>query len=172
MQPCTRSGETDFFGRGNSTGAPRREPECRLARGRVPQAGSRVTGWVEERTVRLKPLVLGDHRREHLRFEMMGTTVGSIVATQMLRVLELAASGALVEAAWPLAVNAEHQMQLVLDRHVSEVTAKVRRVVEITTVVPPRYRIALEFLTISPEASDEIDRFVVASLGADTPAET
>jgi hypothetical protein len=133
-----------------------------------------MRGWrvsdVEERTIGLKPSARGDHRREHLRFEMMGTTVGSVVAMQMLQVVNLGVSGALVEAGWPLTVNSEYEMQLVLDRHVSEVTAKVRRVVKDGSVVPTRYRIALEFLAISKDASDEIDDLVAASRGRDTAA--
>ena len=94
---------------------------------------------------------------------------GAIVSSQTLQVVNLGASGALVEAACPLAENSEYQMQLVLERHVSEATVKVRRVVELRAAdgVARRYRMGLEFLTISPEAEDEINRIVVASLGAE-----
>jgi hypothetical protein len=68
---------------------------------------------------------------------------------------------------------AEYQVQLVLEQHVSEATVKVRRVVEIRagSGEPPRYQIGLEFLSISAEAEDEINRLIVASLGADMGAE-
>ena len=58
-------------------------------------------------------------------------------------------------------------MQLVLERHVSEATVKVRRVVEVRprTGEPPRYQIGLEFLSISAEAEDEINRLIVNEPG-------
>src|SRR5688500_1881331 len=107
---------------------------------------------------------MGD-RRAHLRFEVMGLMSASLLSNETLRVLNLGASGALVEGALPLPPNAEYRMQLVLESHVSEATVKVRRVTEIgrESGTPPRYRIGLEFLTISSEAEDVIDRIVLAN---------
>jgi hypothetical protein len=104
-----------------------------------------------------------------VRFEVVGTMRGAVVSSQTLQVVNLGASGALVEATCPLAENAEYRMQLVLERHVSEATVKVRRVVELRTAdgIGRRYLMGLEFLAISPEAEDEINRIVVASLGAE-----
>jgi c-di-GMP-binding flagellar brake protein YcgR len=98
---------------------------------------------------------------------------GSVVSTQTLQVVNLGVSGALVEAACALPEYAEYQVQLVLDRHVSEATVKVRRVVEVRSApgTLPRYQMGLEFLSISAEAEDEINRLVVHSLGADMGAE-
>ena len=98
---------------------------------------------------------------------------GSLVSTQTLQVLNLGVSGALVEAGCALPEYAEYQMQLVLDQHVSEATVKVRRVVEVRERPGdlPRYRIGLEFLSITSEAEDEINRLLVKSLGADLGAE-
>ena len=88
----------------------------------------------------------------------------SLLSTETLQVVNLGVSGAMVDGALPLSVNAEYTMQLVLESHVSEVTVKVRRV----SAVPAgagasRYRIGLEFLTISPEAEDVITQIVMAS---------
>jgi len=114
-----------------------------------------------------------DHRRAHLRFEVVGSMPGAVVSTQTLHVVNLGVSGALVEAGCALPEYAEYQVQLVLERHVSEATVKVRRVVEVRSRPgdAPRYQIGLEFLSISSEAEDEINRLLVHSLGADMGAE-
>jgi hypothetical protein len=105
-----------------------------------------------------------DHRRAHLRFEVLGRMTGSLLSTETLRVLNLGVSGALVEAALPLPPNAEYRMQLVLDSHVSEATVKIRRVNEVRPDAGPlRYRIGLEFLAITQEAEEVINRIVVAN---------
>ena len=98
---------------------------------------------------------------------------GALVSTQTLQVLNLGASGALVEAGCALPEYAEYQMQLVLDQHVSEATVKVRRVVEVRERPEdvPRYHIGLEFLSITPEAEDEINRLLVNTVGVDLGAE-
>jgi hypothetical protein len=108
----------------------------------------------------------------HLRFEVMGATPGAVVSTQTLQVLNLGASGALVETVCPLPENAEYRMQLVLEGHVSEATVKVRRVTELRAAngTGTRYRMGLEFLAITPEAEDEINRLVVTSLSTDLGA--
>jgi hypothetical protein len=97
----------------------------------------------------VKPSLNIEHRRAHLRFEVLGTMSASILSTETLQVVNLGISGALVESALPLPPNAEYQMQLVLEGHVSDVTVKVRRV---TTAVGDngvlRYRVGLEFLAI------------------------
>jgi c-di-GMP-binding flagellar brake protein YcgR len=106
---------------------------------------------------------MGD-RRAHLRFEVMGLMSASLLSNETLRVLNLGVSGALVEGALPLPANAEYRMQLVLESHVSEATVKIRRVTEIGRDLGAlRYRIGLEFLTISAEAEDVIHRIVVAN---------
>jgi hypothetical protein len=114
-----------------------------------------------------------DHRRAHLRFEVVGSMPGAVVSTQTLHVVNLGVSGALVEAGCALPEYAEYQVQLVLERHVSEATVKVRRVLEVRTRPgeAPRYQIGLEFLSISADAEDEINRLLVNSLGADMGAE-
>jgi hypothetical protein len=104
------------------------------------------------------------HRRAHLRFEVLGTMSASLLSTEELQVVNLGASGALVEAALPLPPNAEYRMQLVLESHVSEVSVKVRRVTAVARDLGPvRYRIGLEFLAISPEAEDMINQIVTAN---------
>lgn len=121
----------------------------------------------------MKPSSNSDQRRAHLRFEVVGAMPGSLVSTQALHVLNLGVSGALVEGGCALPEYAEYQVQLVLDQHVSEAMVKVRRVVEVATRAgeSPRYRIGLEFLSITAEAEDEINRLIVTSLGADMGAE-
>lgn len=98
---------------------------------------------------------------------------GSVVSTQTLQVVNLGVSGALVEAGCALQEYGEYQVQLVLEQHVSEATVKVRRVVEVRASPGdiPRYQIGVEFLSITPEAEDEINRLLVNSLGADMGAE-
>jgi c-di-GMP-binding flagellar brake protein YcgR len=104
------------------------------------------------------------HRRAHLRFEVLGAMSASLLSTETLQVVNLGASGALVEGPLPLSANAEYRMQLVLESHVSEVTAKVRRVIAVARDLGAvRYRIGLEFLSISPEAEDAINQIVLAN---------
>ncbi|MGH9370363.1 MAG: PilZ domain-containing protein [Vicinamibacterales bacterium] len=105
-----------------------------------------------------------EHRRAHMRFEVLGTMSASVLSTETLRVLNVGLSGALVEGAMPLPANAEYRMQLVLESHVSEVTVKVRRV----AAVPGdrgsmRYQIGLEFLALSPEGEEAISQIVLAN---------
>lgn len=107
-----------------------------------------------------------------MRFEVVGNMPGAVVSTQTLQVVNLGVSGALVEAGCALPEYAEYQVQLVLERHVSQATVKVRRVVQVRTQAgePTKYQIGLEFLSISPEAEDEINRLIVQRLGADLGA--
>ena len=105
-----------------------------------------------------------EHRRKSVRFEVVGRIAGSVASTETLHVLNLGASGALVESAVPLTPNAELRMQLVLDGHVSETTAKIRRVTETRREDGAlRYRIGLEFLVLSAEAEQVIQQLVAVN---------
>jgi hypothetical protein len=102
-----------------------------------------------------------DHRRQALRFEVLGRMAGSVASMETLQLVNLGTSGALVESALPLPPNGEFKMQLVLDGHVSEATVKIRRVNEIRRENGAlRYRIGLEFLALSAEAEEVIHQFV------------
>lgn len=104
-----------------------------------------------------------DRRRAHLRFEIVGPMAASLLSTEALQIVNLSASGALVEAPLPLPPNAEYQMQLVLESSVAEVTVKVRRVSAVNGVGLPRYRIGLEFLAIASEAEEVIQQIVLSN---------
>jgi hypothetical protein len=102
-----------------------------------------------------------DHRRQAVRFEVLGRMAGSVASMETLQLVNLGTNGALVESALPLPPNAEFKMQLVLDGHVSEATVKIRRVNEIRRENGAlRYRIGLEFLALSAEAEEAIHQFV------------
>lgn len=102
-----------------------------------------------------------DHRRQAVRFEVLGRMAGSVASMETLQLVNLGMSGALVESALPLPPNAEFKMQLVLDGHVSEATVKIRRINEIRRENGSlRYRIGLEFLALSAEAEEAIQQFV------------
>ena len=124
------------------------------------------------RDVCVKAPAKSDQRRAHVRFEVVGNMPGAVVSTQTLQVLNLGVSGALVEAACALPEYAEYRVQFVVEQHVSEATVKVRRVVPLRSsgAESTRYQIGLEFLSISPEAEDEINRLIVQRLGADLGA--
>jgi hypothetical protein len=113
-----------------------------------------------------------DHRRAHLRFEVVGSMPGAVVSTQTMQVVNLGVSGALVESGCALPEYAEYRVQFVLGPHVSEATVKVRRVVALRPQgeESTRYQIGLEFLSLSPEAEDEINQLIVQHLGADLGA--
>jgi hypothetical protein len=106
-------------------------------------------------------LRIGD-RRGLVRFAVVGVKSASLLSSQMMRVLDVGANGALVESALPLPVNAEYRMQLVLEGHVSEATVKIRRVAEAWDSSALRYHIGLEFLTISEEATEVITQLLSA----------
>jgi c-di-GMP-binding flagellar brake protein YcgR len=100
---------------------------------------------------------------------VLGNMPGAVVSTETLQVVNLGASGALVESVSPLPEFAEYEVQLVLERHVSEATVKVRRVVPVRsqTGEATKYQIGLEFLSITAEAEEEINRLIVSRLGAE-----
>jgi hypothetical protein len=96
-----------------------------------------------------------------VRFEVLGNLSGSVWATETLRVLNLGPRGALVEAALPLPDNTELSMRLVLESHVSDVKARIRRVTETGgDSTPLTYLIGLEFLKLSAEAEESIGRLI------------
>jgi c-di-GMP-binding flagellar brake protein YcgR len=107
-----------------------------------------------------------------MRFEVVGNMPGVVMSTQTLQVVNLGISGALVESGCALPEYAEYRVQLVLGQHVSEATVKVRRVVSLRPhgSESTRYQIGLEFLSISPEAEEEINQLIVQHLGADLGA--
>src|SRR5215217_6938588 len=128
---------------------------CQKTSVALPTHGrSYAQSCVETRDVCVKGPANTDHRRAHMRFEIVGNMPGSVVSTQTLQVVNLGVSGALVEAGCALPEYAEFQVQLVLERHVSEATVKVRRVVQVRSQAAEstKYQIGLEFLSISPDA--------------------
>ena len=86
----------------------------------------------------------------------------ALLSTEVLTVLNLGSSGALVEGDLPLAENTEYRMQLVLEGEVAQALVKVRRVEDVPgTGERGRYRIGVEFLSVSP-TQVAIDQIVVA----------
>src|SRR5215213_8728513 len=117
---------------------------------------------------RVRPSLHIDHRRANLRLEVLGAMSASLLSTETFRVVNLSAAGALVEGTMALPLNAEYQMQLVLQSHVSAVTVKVRRVIALGDVPGPvRYRLGLEFLAASAEANEAINHIVLSSQAED-----
>jgi hypothetical protein len=87
----------------------------------------------------------------------------ALLSTDVLRVLNVGSSGALVEGERPLAENAEYRMQLVLEGYVAEALVKVRRVEGVPDARGrSRYRMGVEFLSVSPETQVAIDEIVAA----------
>jgi c-di-GMP-binding flagellar brake protein YcgR len=99
-------------------------------------------------------------RRSHLRYQVLGAGGASALATEQLRMVNLGPSGVLVEAPFPLMVNAEYVLQLVLPSHVSQALVKVRRVAPDSGPAAARYYIGFEFLSLSPEAEEAVGRIV------------
>jgi hypothetical protein len=114
-----------------------------------------------------------DHRRAYPRFEIVGNMPAALASTQTFQVLNLGVSGALVESSCALPEYAELKVQLILDRHVSEALVKVRRVVHVRgrSGEPAKYQMGFEFLSLTPEAEDEINRLIVNRLASDLGAE-
>jgi hypothetical protein len=104
---------------------------------------------------------IGDRRR-YLRFDVIGGMAASVASTQTLRVVNVAATGALVEASLPLEADVTYPMRFVIDSHVSELTARVRRVTEIGDSAPATFLIGLEFLNLSDDARERIGQLVAA----------
>ena len=116
--------------------------------------------------------LLDTDRRMQVRFDVLGVLPGTIVVNEALRVVNIGASGALVDAELPLPLNAEYQMRLVVASHVSDARVKVRRVTEHRPqAAAVRYWIGLEFLEITADAQEAIERLVASAAGGPSNAE-
>ena len=67
-------------------------------------------------------------RRSSLRFEIVGRLRGSLATSQPVRLHDISPAGALVEMAFPLAVDSRHAVQVSLDHHLATIEARVRHV--------------------------------------------
>jgi PilZ domain len=67
-------------------------------------------------------------RRTSLRFEIVGRLRGSLATSQPVRLHDVSPGGALVEMAFPPAVDSQHAVYVRWDHHVSTIEARVRHV--------------------------------------------
>jgi len=88
----------------------------------------------------------------------------TVVSSEALQVLNLGASGALLQGNLPLTENAEYRMQLVLEGHVADAVVKIRRVGELPAPGGGAcYQMGVEFLDLSPEAQDVIQQLLAVN---------
>jgi len=100
-------------------------------------------------------------RRKAARFDVLGRLGLSLFSSERLRLLNIGRLGALVDSAVPLGDRSLHSMRLMVDRDITDVTVRVRRVVQITQEPSVlRYLIGLEFVQPSAEAEAMIGRLM------------
>lgn len=105
-------------------------------------------------------------RRKTARFDVLGRLALSVFSSERLRLLNIGRLGALVESTVPLTDGSMHSMRLTVDLDVADITARVRRVVQVSGHTGLMYLIGLEFLTPSADAEALIDRLMSAESSA------
>jgi hypothetical protein len=108
----------------------------------------------------MKPL--GD-RRGPIRFEVVGKLLGTLETVETGRIINISATGALVEMPGPVAVGSVHAIYLNLDGQPQRVTVRVRR------MAPPmthdRYAVGVEFLSPSRSFTESLGGLIAGRSG-------
>lgn len=99
-----------------------------------------------------------EERRRYPRRPVEGDTA-SVPVAQQVRVLDISATGVLLQAARPLRIGVTGALRFSLGGQPFAADVQVSRV---TTDDPPSagYRIGVKFLSVSPEHRQIIERFI------------
>lgn len=87
-------------------------------------------------------------RRKKARFEIVGRLPGTLATERRVQILNLSASGALIETPTPFQPETEFNIVLESDRHLATLRARVRHVRP--THFDDGYLVGLEFLEVGP----------------------
>lgn len=101
-------------------------------------------------------------RRDRVRFEVFGFFWGTFDVREAARLRNLTSSGALIEAAEPLAVESIQSLCLTIDGQSTMAQARVRHVSHVRPEGAPRthYLVGVEFLSVSSAFQESIDRLI------------
>jgi PilZ domain-containing protein len=99
-------------------------------------------------------------RRDRVRFEVFGPFWGTFDVGEPVRVLDLSASGALIEAQQPLAVESVQSVKLMIDGQPTVTEAKVKHVRSAPLGAVQRYLVGVEFLAAPSAFLDAVERLV------------
>ena len=103
---------------------------------------------------------VGD-RRDGVRFEVVGSFMGTFQATEAsTRLIDLSEFGALFEAHLPLAVASVHPVCLSVDGLTTSTEAKVRHVRALRNGGEELYRIGVEFVESSTTFLSAVERLM------------
>jgi hypothetical protein len=87
-------------------------------------------------------------RRSQPRYDVVGTLWGVLELSEEARVLNISATGALVDSPFPCAVDSTQAVQLSVEGHDVTVDSRVRHVhLEPGSGPEPRYLIGVEFIS-------------------------
>ena len=112
-----------------------------------------MNGWLANVT-----RAAGD-RRDRVRFEVFGFFWGTFDVREAARVRNLTSSGALIEAAEPLAVESIQSICLTIDGQPTMADARVRHL-HPEGAPPTRYLVGVEFLSVSSAFQEAVDRLI------------
>jgi len=98
-------------------------------------------------------------RRDRVRFEVFGPFWGAFDVGEPVRILDLNASGALIEAQHPLAVASIQSVKLMIDGQPTCTEALVKHVRSAPGAVN-RYLVGLEFQAAPTAFLDAVERLV------------
>lgn len=98
-------------------------------------------------------------RRDRVRFEVFGFFWGTFGVREAARVRNLTSSGALIEAAEPLAVESIQSICLTIDGQSTTAEARVRHLRPMGAP-RPHYLVGVEFLSASSGFQEAVDRLI------------
>jgi hypothetical protein len=114
---------------------------------------------------------LGD-RRIRPRFDVVGELWGTLEAVLPLAVRNVGRGGALIESRAPLPADSVHRLLFRSDGEDMWTDVRVRYVApQASTSDDPTFLIGLEFMSVHPVLVEQIDRWLLESLGDTARAE-
>lgn len=99
-------------------------------------------------------------RRERIRFEVFGPFWGTFDVGEPVRVLDLTATGALIEAQQPLAVESIQTVKLMIDGQPTVAEAQVKHIRSAARGSADRYLVGVEFLGAPLAFIEAVERLV------------
>jgi hypothetical protein len=102
-------------------------------------------------------------RRKQPRFEVVGDLWGTLDIVEPLPMLNIGSGGALVEADQPWPVGSVHSVVVANGAELGDARICVRHLSAIDSGAGVRYRIGVEFLSMSPMLAERVTQWLAAS---------
>jgi hypothetical protein len=102
-------------------------------------------------------------RRDPVRYEVVGKLLGTLETVDTGRIVNISATGALMEMTIPVAVGSVHSIQLNLNGQTERVTVRVRRTAPAST--DDRYAVGVEFLSPSVALTESVTGLIASTQG-------